>query len=324
MAFADLKKNRKSMIDKLIDAGEKARGSAAQQSDDKFRFWSPTLDKVGNGFAVIRFLPSADSAGLPWAQYYDHGFKGPTGRWYIEKSLTTIGQDDPVSQVNSYFWNRGDEKGKDIARSRKRRLHYVSNILVISDNANPDNEGKVFLYKYGKKIFEKIMDIMQPQFEDETPINPFDLWEGADFKLKIRQVDGYRNYDKSEFAEASALFDGDDKKLKELFEQLHHFDEWTDVKNYKPYSELYRKLCDVIGTSVVEEAIGNMSNEPTAESKLKSPSKPAPRDEDDDLNYDMNSSSDEAKIEKSSGDDDESDEDDDEMNDYFKQLAEED
>ena len=310
MSFADLKKNRKSMIEKLIDAGEKAQGGNTNQTDDKI--WTPTVDKAGNGYAVIRFLPSKDSSSLPWAQYYDHGFKGPTGRWYIEKSLTTIGKDDPASQINSWYWNKGDDDNRAIARKQKRRLHYISNIYIVSDPGAPENEGKVFLYRYGKKIFEKIMDVMQPQFEDETPINPFDFWDGADFKLKIRQVEGYRNYDKSEFAEPSAFFDGDEDQLKALFEKLYDFTEWTDPKNYKSYTELYRKLSEVLGSDVVETAIGGANIESTAESKIKLPSKekkeePVKVDDDDDLDYSMDSSTD----------------DDDEMTNFFQKLAEE-
>ena len=208
MSFENLKRNRGS-IDALTKAAEAASGGGQQQKqsyvDD--RFWKPTVDKAGNGYAVIRFLPAPQGEDLPWVRYWDHGFQGPSGLWYIENSLTSIGQNDPVSEMNSVLWNSGREEDKQTARDRKRRLHYVSNIMVVSDPGNPDNEGKVFLYKFGKKIFDKIMDVMQPQFADEDPVNPFDFWEGANFKLKIQQVAGYRNYDKSEFANTSALSD---------------------------------------------------------------------------------------------------------------------
>ena len=312
MSFEALKKSRKNAISKLVEAAEKTQGS--RQNDDKF--WKPTLDKAGNGYAVLRFLPAANPESLPWAQYYDHGFKGPTGRWYIEKSLTTIGQEDPVSQMNSRIWNSGGEDEKNLVRSRKRRLHYVSNVYVVSDPGNPDNEGKVFLFQYGKKIFEKITDIMQPEFEDESPINPFDFWEGANFKLKIRQFEGYRNYDKSEFAAPSALLDGDEDKLKEIFEQMHSFDEWTDPKNYKTYDELYRKLVDVLGDEVAE-VMGTAATK-TAESKIRLPSKKSKMeeaDEEDDLDYGTSDSS----SSSSSGDDE-----DDEMMSFFQKLANED
>ena len=196
MSFANLKRN-KSNISKLIQAAESAGGGNEKKSYGDDRLWKPSVDKAGNGFAILRFLPAAEGAELPWVRYWDHGFKGPTGQWYIEKSLTSIGQQDPVSEHNSELWNTGIEANKDTVRRQKRRLHYVVNALVVSDPANPQNEGKVMLYQFGKKIFDKIMDVMQPQFQDEDPINPFDFWAGANFKLKIRQVEGYRNYDKS-------------------------------------------------------------------------------------------------------------------------------
>jgi hypothetical protein len=247
MSFADLKRNRRSQIDKLVNEAEKVKGGKKNYGDD--RFWKPTVDKAGNGYAVIRFLPAKNVEELPWTQYWDHGFQGPTGRWYIERSLTSINQPDPVSELNSYLWNSGHEEDKETARKQKRRLHYVSNIYVVSDPANPENEGKVFLYQYGKKIFNKITDVMEPEFEDETPINPFDLWEGADFKLKIRQVEGYRNYDKSEFASPSALKD-DDKELEKIFESVYDLAEFTDPKEYKTYAVLSRKLHDILGSDL--------------------------------------------------------------------------
>ena len=192
MSYTNMKSNSSDAISKLLAAAEKAGGGTEKKSYGDDREWKPTVDKTGNGYAVIRFLPASVGQDLPWVRYWDHGFKGPTGRWFIEKSLTSIGQTDPVSEMNSQLWNSGRDEDKETARSRKRRLHYVSNIYVVSDPSNPENEGKVFLYQYGKKIFDKIMDVMQPQFEDETPVNPFDFWGGADFKLKIRNVEGYR------------------------------------------------------------------------------------------------------------------------------------
>ena len=250
MSFEALKKNRKSLIDKLISEAEKSNGGGGNVSNDD-HYWKPQVDKSGNGYAVIRFLPASAEDQTPWAQWWDHGFKGPTGRWYIEKSLTSIGQDDPVSTMNTQLWNTGRDEDKELARSRKRRLHYVSNILVISDPSNPENEGKVFLYKYGKKIFSKVMDAMQPEFEDETPINPFDFWEGANFKLKIRKVEGYWNYDKSEFDSPSELKDGDDEELAKIYDELHSFEEYTDPANYKSYADLEKKLMDVLGESTM-------------------------------------------------------------------------
>jgi hypothetical protein len=244
MSFANLK-SRSGDISKLVAAAEKA-GGGEQKSYGDDRFWKPTVDKSGNGYAVIRFLPACEGEDLPWVKYWDHGFKGPTGQWYIENSLTSIGQDDPVSEMNSQLWNSGVESDKDVARQRKRRLHYVSNIMVVDDPSNPSNNGKVFLFKFGKKIFDKIMDVMQPQFADEEPVNPYDFWEGANFKLKIRNVEGYRNYDKSEFAQASALSD-DDEKLEGIYNSLYKLQDFVDPKNYKTYAELKAKLMRVLG-----------------------------------------------------------------------------
>jgi hypothetical protein len=245
MSFANLK-SRSADISKLVQAAETAGGSTQKSYQDD-RFWKPEVDKSGNGYAVIRFLPAAEGEDLPWVKYWDHGFKGPTGQWYIENSLTSIGQPDPVSEMNSELWNSGIEANKDIVRQRKRRLHYVSNIMVVEDPANPANNGKVFLYKFGKKIFDKIMDVMQPQFADEEPVNPFDFWEGANFKLKIRNVEGYRNYDKSEFASATPLHDGNDEKLEGVYNTLYSLQDFVDPKNYKSYDELKAKLVRVLG-----------------------------------------------------------------------------
>lgn len=245
MSFAELKRNRANSIAKLVSAASSDNGPEKKSYVDE-RQWKPTVDKAGNGYAVIRFLPAAEGNELPWVRYWDHGFKGPTGQWYIEKSLTSIGQQDPVSESNSKLWNSGNDRDKDIARERKRRLHYVSNILVESDPANPQNEGQVFLFTYGKKIFDKIMDVMQPQFADEDPINPFDFWEGASFKLKIRNVEGYRNYDKSEFASTSTLSEDEDH-LEEIYGQIHDLNEFTDPASYKSYDELQARLSMVLG-----------------------------------------------------------------------------
>jgi hypothetical protein len=247
MSFAALKNNRNSAISSLTAAAQKVAGGGEKKSYVDDRIWAPIVDKAGNGYAVIRFLPAKAGEELPWVRYWDHGFKGPTGRWYIENSLSSIGQPDPVGELNSKLWNSGDEKDKEVARAQKRRLHYVSNILVISDPANPANEGKVFLYKYGKKIFDKMLDLMQPAFQDEKPVNPFDFWTGADFKLKIRNVEGYRNYDKSEFSPTAPLFGGDEAKLENIYNSMHALKDFVDPKNYKSYAELKRKLSEVLG-----------------------------------------------------------------------------
>lgn len=246
MSFANLKRNRDN-ISKLIKAAESTGGGGEKKSYADDRMWKPTVDQAGNGYAILRFLPAREGAELPWARYWDHGFKGPTGQWYIEKSLTSIGQNDPVGELNSRLWNTGIEEDKETARRQKRRLHYVSNIFVVSDPGNPENEGKVFMYQFGKKIHDKIMDQMQPEFADEEPVNPFDMWEGANFKLKIRNVEGYRNYDKSEFAKQTQLLDGDDAKLESVYDQMYDLSEFTDPANYKTYDELKTKLSSILG-----------------------------------------------------------------------------
>jgi hypothetical protein len=244
MSFSNLKRTRTD-FSKLVAAAQTAGGEKKNYGDD--RMWKPSVDKAGNGYAIFRFLPAVEGNDLPWARYWDHGFKGPTGQWYIERSLTSIGQPDPVSEMNTRLWNSGIEADKETVRQRKRRLHYVANILVISDPANPDNEGKVFLFQFGKKIFDKIMDQLQPEFPDEKPVDPFNMWEGSDFVLKIRNVEGYRNYDKSEFRSPSALYDGDEAKLEEVYNKLHDLSEFTDPAKYKSYDELKTKLAHVLG-----------------------------------------------------------------------------
>ena len=251
MSFANLKRDR-GQINKLVAAAEAVGGGASSNKYTDDRMWKPTVDKQNNGYAIIRFLPATEGAELPWVRYWDHGFKGPTGKWYIEKSLTSIGQDDPVGELNSKLWNTGLEADKETARRQKRRLHHVSNILVVSDPGNPVNEGKVFLYQYGKKIFDKLMDAMQPEFADEEPINPFDFWSGANFKLKIRDVEGYRNYDKSEFARQEALSE-DDTKLEGIYNSMHDLNKYAE-EGYKSYAELKTKLMSVLGEAAVAGA----------------------------------------------------------------------
>lgn len=247
MSLDHLRKNRMSDINKLVAAAEKVGGNAGQQqaSYEDNRFWKPEVDKAGNGFAIIRFLPAPSGEDLPWTRYWDHGFQGPGG-WYIEKSLTSIGMNDPVGEVNTKLWNSGLDSDKEIARKQKRRLHYVANVLVVSDPAHPENEGKVFFYQFGKKIFDKMMDVMQPQFQDEEPVNPFDLWEGANFKLKIRNVEGYRNYDKSEFDKPNAV-SNDEEELESIYSKVYSLKEFTDASKYKTYDELKAKLERVLG-----------------------------------------------------------------------------
>ena len=246
MSFNDMKK-RSSNTDFLKTKLEEMNDTKKSYKDD--RFWRPELDNASNGFAIIRFLPASNGAELPWVRVWNHGFQGPGG-WYIENSLTTRGEKDPVSELNSRLWNSGTEKGKDVARKQKRRLTYIANIMVLSDPKNPENEGKVFLYKFGKKIFDKIMESMNPEFEDESPVNPFDFWKGANFRLKVRKVAGFINYDKSEFDSSTALLDGDDDKLEELWKTQTDLNEFIADDQFKTYDELKDRLQTVLGKDV--------------------------------------------------------------------------
>ena len=284
MSFATLKRNRGASISKLVQAASGESSTPEKKSYVDERLWRPSVDKAGNGYAVVRFLPAAEGNELPWVRYWDHGFKGPTGQWYIEKSLTSIGQNDPVSEANSKLWNSGNDRDKEIVRERKRRLHYVANILVEQDAANPENEGKVKLFTFGKKIFDKIMDVMQPQFADEDPINPFDFWEGASFKLKIRNVEGYRNYDKSEFASVAPLFAGDEDELEAVYNQLHDLNEFTDPANYKTYDELQARLNMVLGVSATagQSIVREEEVEPAPQRSAPAPEIASSTDEEED------------------------------------------
>lgn len=246
MSFQNLKRNSGN-LEKLSKAVEQLK---SKDGNNNANFWHPELDKAGNGYAIIRFLPAPavdGDDGLPWVKIFTHGFQGPGG-WLIENCRTTLGIDDcPVCKYNTTLWNSGIESNKEIVRKQKRKLSYVANVMVIEDSKNPENEGKVVLFKFGKKIFDKLTEAMQPEFEDETPINPFDLWKGANFKLKIRKVEGYSNYDKSEFDEVSALLDGDDEKLEEIWKQEHSLKELVDPKNFKEPEQIQNRLDKVLG-----------------------------------------------------------------------------
>ena len=246
MSFAALKKNSNSSFEKLTRELEKVANTQQGSSGDD-RFWKPEMDKSGNGYAVIRFLPAPEGEDLPWAKVFSHAFQGPGG-WYIENSLTTINKSDPIGELNRELWNSGRDSDKEIARKQKRKLSYYSNIYVVRDPLHPENEGQVFLYKFGKKIYDKIIGAMQPEFEDETPINPFDFWQGADFKLKIKKVAGYWNYDSSEFASVSTLGNYEDSQLEEIYSKTHSLSAFTDASNFKTYEELQKRLNTVLNT----------------------------------------------------------------------------
>jgi len=279
--FSALKRNRNT-FDSLKKAMEVPSSNAEAGSKDDTRFWQPEVDKAGNGMAIIRFLPAPAADGddaLPWVRVFNHGFQGPGG-WYIENSLTTLNQKDPVSEYNSILWNSGIEANKEIARKQKRRLTYIANILVVSDPKNPENEGQIRLYKFGKKIFDKISEAMNPEFADETPLNPFDFWEGANFKIKIRQVEGYRNYDKSEFDSITPV-DGDDDKLEAIWKKEYSLKEFLEPKQFKSYDTLKAKLDKVLGLDGVAPV------KTKAEDTILNTAKSAPslNENDEELDY---------------------------------------
>jgi hypothetical protein len=281
MSLDALKKS--NSLDKLLNAVKEDSAPQEKKSYVDERLWKPVLDSSGNGYAVIRFLPEVQGEDMPWAKVWNHAFQGPTGQWYIENSLTTIGQKDPVSEHNTKLWNSGLESDKEIARKQKRKLQYFSNIYVVSDPKHPENEGKVFLFKYGKKIWDKINEAMSPAFEDEKPINPFDFWEGANFKLKIRKVDGYWNYDKSSFDAPSKLKESDED-LNKIWKNQYSLKEFTAQTNFKSYEELKTRLDAVLSGTV---SVGNVTEDinddvPFAEPKVDTKPIESKQDKDDD------------------------------------------
>lgn len=309
MSFASLKKQSNSVFEKLTKEVEKISNPESGSSGDE-RLWKPEMDKSGNGYAVIRFLPAPEGEDLPWAKVWSHAFQGPGG-WYIENSLTTLNKKDPVGEMNRQLWNSGSDSDKEIARKQKRKLSYYANIYVVEDPAHPENEGRVFLYKFGKKIFDKVMAAMQPEFKDETPINPFDFWQGADFKVKIRKVDGYWNYDKSEFSRPGTLGNMSDDELEAVWKKQYSLTEFTDEKNFKTFEELEARLNTVLNTRAPsrrvdqeteeDEIVSRPAGAPSSwneevssfRSSMSSTSAPAAapslptfnEDEDDDLSY---------------------------------------
>ena len=290
MSFANLKKQSKlgSLTAKLVKEVEKMNNNGASGDD---RLWKLECDKSGNGYAVIRFLPAPDGEDLPFVKLYSHAFQGPGG-WYIENSLTTLGQKDPVSEFNTTLWNNGTDAGKDAARKQKRKLTYISNIYVVKDPTNPENEGKVFLYKYGKKIFDKLTAAMQPEFEDEEAIDPFDFWQGANFKLKAKNVAGYRNYDSSEFTAVTPVLDDDDA-LEGLWKKESSLQEFVAADQFKSYEDLKKRLGYVLGNKttvrqdpeVIDEDDDRGSAEQLVTAAVSPKTSPVPEDEDDALSY---------------------------------------
>ncbi len=298
MDIQTLRKMRNSDFGQISNAFEKiANPSSETKSYTDDRFWKLEGDKAGNGTATIRFLPRVEGDELPWVRIFSHGFQGPTGKWYIENSLTTLGEQDPVSELNTTLWNSGVEANKKIAQNQKRRLSYVANVLIVSDPKHPENEGKVFLFKFGKKIFDKIMDKARPTFEDEKPVNVFDFWEGANFKLRMRKKDGFTNYDESAFMEPSAI--GDDETIVGIANKQYKLVEFLDRKNFKSYDELKRKLDEVLsGNGFNAKSAAELADDEPEVRSAPEPksapaftpksSKPAPSvadDEDDVMSY---------------------------------------
>ena len=249
-SISDLRKSRGN-IDTLLAQVEKMSATTTTESKDEGKEWKLQVDQAGNGSAIIRFLPAPKGEDMPWSRIWTHGFQGPTGKWYIENSLTTLNQPDPVSELNTQLWNTGAEADKDTARKQKRRLSYYSNILVVSDPTNPENEGKVFLFRYGKKIFDMVQDQLKPEFPNQDPVNPFDFWDGVDFALVARNVAGYRNYDKSKFASATRAVADTDEGIETIWEQQHSLAEIVAPDQFKSYDELKSKLNLVLKGAVV-------------------------------------------------------------------------
>jgi hypothetical protein len=278
-------------LDKLLQQVQKDDSPTTEKKSyvDE-RLWKPQVDKSGNGYAVLRFLPAIEGEEMPWVRVWNHAFQGPTGQWFIENSLTTLNQKDPVSEYNSQLWNSGVESDKEIARKQKRKLQYYANVYVVEDTMNPDNNGKIMLYRFGKKIFDKLMEAMQPEFADETPINPFDMWEGANFKLKIRKVDGYWNYDKSEFESPSQL-KSTDEELEAIYKKEHSLAEFLAPSNFKSYDELKTRLDTVLSGTVATKTAAAMVEEDEVPFKPDFKSEPAPvmatadAEEDDAMSY---------------------------------------
>ena len=297
MAFADLKKQSKmgSLTEKLIKQVEKLNDTGSKVDE---RFWKPSMGKGDTGSAIIRFLPAPEGCDLPWVQVWSHAFQS-NGKWIIDNCLTTLGKQCPVCEANRELWNTGNKDNQNIVRDRKRKLSYYSNIYVVKDPANPENEGKVFLYKFGKKIFDKITAAMKPEFDDEQPINPFDFWSGANFKLKLVKKDGYWNYDKSEFAEPSVLLDDDDE-LEAIYKSLNNLNDFIDPEQFKSYEDLKKRLGYVLG----------LKGTPKQQD-------PETIDEEEEISYNDSSSKTSSSVSSSSDDEDEED-----PMSYFSKLAE--
>ena len=303
MSFSDYLANRQSAMSNMVESLQKDINQNTRSGDDD-RIWKPKMGSDNTGYAVVRFLPGKDVSKTPWVKMYDHGFTGPSGKWYIENSLTTLGQQDPVSEYNSKLWNNGTEAGKEQARKQKRRTSYYANVLVIKDPANPQNEGKIKLYKFGQKIFDKVMAAMQPEFADEDPMNPFDIIEGANFRIKIKMVGGYWNYDSSDFERPAPLSE-DESKLEQVFNSQYDVHELVAPDQFKSYEELQQKLNMVLGEGPSAQETQAAADVDTVEAKSEF---------DDYFKSDTTTSEGSASTSETSTDDDD-------LESYFKSLA---
>lgn len=285
-SFADLKKSRSQALEKLTgELSKLSNKEDGKKSYEDERFWKPTVDKAGNGMATIRFLPSPEGEDMPWIQMFSHSIQGPTGQWLIDNCLTTINQKCPVCEHNTVLWNSGIEANKEVVRKQKRKLQYIANIYIVKDPSNPENDGTVRLFKFGKKIFDKLNDLMNPEFEDESPVNPFDLWEGANFKLKIRKVEGYQNYDKSEFDKPSPL-SKDDDDLERIWKSEHKLSEFLDKTNFKSYDQIKERLNVVLGITAAAITGASSPVQRVAQQNTAPVTKTAADDDsDEDLSY---------------------------------------
>ena len=306
MDFNKMKVNSKKSLSTLTDKLEKMDTKSSYVDD---RFWKPTRDKSGNSYSIIRFLPPAPEDSLNFAKIYNHAFD-VNGKWFIDNCPTSIGKVCPVCESNSELWNSGLETNKSIARNRKRKLSYIVNIFVISDKQEPENEGKVFLYKIGPQIFEKISNAIKPKFEDDEKFNPFDLWTGANFKLKIKKtiVDGksMSTYEDSVFETPAPLFDND-AVLEEIWNKEYKLEEFVSEPNFKEYDELKKRFDFVVGSFATTPKVKTVT----------------PKETDDDLPFDV-SDDDSADILNSSNETNDTEFDDSDDMSYFAALADED
>lgn len=268
MNFKDFKKNKGNFLETL---NQKIKESNTTFEPDA-RYFQVTKDKAGNGVALVRFLPGKDT---PWVRYWSHSFEY-NGGWYIENSRTSLKEDDPVSEYNKLLWDSGKEEYKEFVSLKpgtKRKLNYVSNIYVIEDPANPENNGKVFLYQYGAKIYDKIKALMQPSIKTLPPVNPFNPFDGANLQIIIKKVAGYPNYDDTKFIQEGSKL-GNDDEIEKIYNQQYDLEDILKESNFKPYEKLKARLIKVLGKNapLMEEYLSNFGE--VVETKKESTTPP--------------------------------------------------